>query len=77
MSITGTVKFFNADKGYGFLSPQTIEVANAAFSIMSGKSHLEPDAVVRRLAFSTGTPGSDLGSRLGEALSELRDWSKN
>jgi CspA family cold shock protein len=23
MSITGTVKFFNADKGYGFISPET------------------------------------------------------
>lgn len=23
MSITGTVKFFNADKGYGFIAPDT------------------------------------------------------
>ena len=23
MSITGTVKFFNLDKGYGFISPET------------------------------------------------------
>jgi CspA family cold shock protein len=23
MSITGTVKFFNADKGYGFIAPET------------------------------------------------------
>ncbi|MDF7776937.1 cold-shock protein [Sphingomonas sp. AOB5] len=23
MAITGTVKFFNADKGYGFISPET------------------------------------------------------
>jgi CspA family cold shock protein len=23
MSIIGTVKFFNADKGYGFISPET------------------------------------------------------
>jgi CspA family cold shock protein len=23
MSITGTVKFFNADKGYGFITPDT------------------------------------------------------
>ena len=23
MAITGTVKFFNADKGYGFIAPET------------------------------------------------------
>ena len=23
MTITGTVKFFNADKGYGFIAPET------------------------------------------------------
>ena len=63
------------DERLADLSPATIEYANAAVSVASGKPDLGAEDIARRIAFATGTPGKALAFKLGDALSELRSRS--